>query len=327
MFKCLTGAFKDRMVEFFGIKIGKIIGVEPTVQAAIEVERRDMDHLFLIEDGTLLHLEYQSTPAGVEDLERFILYDLRVSKAWRQEKNYMPKIRTVVIYPRGVKPGLTGIDIGTLQYAVENAVAGNKNAEEVLAGINEKIARNMGLDDLDKINLIFLPMMDSRQHTPEELAIESAAILRDKVAAPEDGYLIGCLMVMNSKLLDSKTMDRLWEVLIVTDVFHQYIAKELEKAEMKGIEKGIERGIEKGIEKGIALGEARGEIKGKIHGKQDAIRRFLARRFGEKSTGLQQKISQMTNLDVLDHVLEELFAANTLEEATAIVNDNLKDII
>ena len=54
---------------------------------------------------------------------------------------------------------------------------------------------------------------------------------------------------------------------------------------------------------------------------QDVIRKFLARRFGSKSSGLQQKVQQMTNLEVLDYVLEELFAINTMEEAQAIIND------
>jgi hypothetical protein len=35
------------------------------------------------------------------------------------------------------------------------------------------------------------------------------------------------------------------------------------------------------------------------------------------------KVKQMTNLEILDHVMEELFAANTVEEAQAIIHDGL----
>ena len=39
---------------------------------------------------------------------------------------------------------------------------------------------------------------------------------------------------------------------------------------------------------------------------------------------LQQKIQQVNDPEVLDYVLEELFTANTLEEARTIINDGLK---
>ena len=38
---------------------------------------------------------------------------------------------------------------------------------------------------------------------------------------------------------------------------------------------------------------------------------------------MQQKIQGMNDLEALDYVLEELFTANTLEEARAIINDGV----
>ncbi|WP_243174574.1 hypothetical protein [Desulfofundulus sp. TPOSR] len=68
-----------------------------------------------------------------------------------------------------------------------------------------------------------------------------------------------------------------------------------------------------------AEAEARGEARGKVEAKQDAICKYLRRRFGDASAGLQRKVREMTSLEVLDGVMEELFAANTLEEAQAII--------
>jgi hypothetical protein len=71
----------------------------------------------------------------------------------------------------------------------------------------------------------------------------------------------------------------------------------------------------RGLIKGRAEGEARG--------RQDAICKYLKRRFGDASAGLQQKVREMTSLEVLDSVMEELFAANTLEEAGDIIREGI----
>lgn len=73
--------------------------------------------------------------------------------------------------------------------------------------------------------------------------------------------------------------------------------------------------------RGRAEGEAIGKAKGKVEKAQDAICKYLKRRFGPESGGLQQIIREVTGLEVLDGVMEELFAANTLEEARAIIRD------
>jgi len=64
-----------------------------------------------------------------------------------------------------------------------------------------------------------------------------------------------------------------------------------------------------------AEAEARGEARGMVDAKQDSIRKYLNRRFGAASADLQQTVQKMTGLKVLDSVMEELFTANTLEEA------------
>mgnify|MGYP007089981727 CR=1 FL=1 len=68
-------------------------------------------------------------------------------------------------------------------------------------------------------------------------------------------------------------------------------------------------------------GRAEGRMEGNIEAKREVISKYLDRRFGNKSTGLQQKIQQIISVKALDYVLEELFAANTLDEARAIIND------
>ena len=67
----------------------------------------------------------------------------------------------------------------------------------------------------------------------------------------------------------------------------------------------------------------KGKVEGKAEAKKDAICKYLKRRFGPESAGLQQKVQEMTTLEVLDGVMEELFAVNTLEEARVVIMEGI----
>ncbi|AEG15631.1 hypothetical protein Desku_2080 [Desulfofundulus kuznetsovii DSM 6115] len=63
--------------------------------------------------------------------------------------------------------------------------------------------------------------------------------------------------------------------------------------------------------------------KGRLKPSRRVICKYLARRFGADSASVQEKVPQLTDMDVLDRVLEQLFAANTLEEARNIIWEEL----
>ncbi|HHW44624.1 MAG TPA: transposase [Desulfotomaculum sp.] len=79
----------------------------------------------------------------------------------------------------------------------------------------------------------------------------------------------------------------------------------------------------RGLLKGRAEGRAEGEARGKAEAKQDAICKYLKRRFGPASEELQRVVREVTSLETLDGVMEELFAADTLEEARAVIGDGM----
>ena len=48
------------------------------------------------------------------------------------------------------------------------------------------------------------------------------------------------------------------------------------------------------------------------------------KRFGAKPDELISKVWEMTSLEILDGVMEDLFAAGTMEEAKIIIGDGIK---
>jgi hypothetical protein len=72
------------------------------------------------------------------------------------------------------------------------------------------------------------------------------------------------------------------------------------------------------LEERSAIVEARAE--GRVEKAQETICKFMWKRFGVDPNEIKLKVKQMTSLEILDCLMEELFTAGTLEEAQAIIH-------
>ncbi|MDD2443041.1 MAG: Rpn family recombination-promoting nuclease/putative transposase [Desulfotomaculaceae bacterium] len=109
---------------------------------------------------------------------------------------------------------------------------------------------------------------------------------------------------------------------LLTGFFETYLNLNSEEKEQYNRELGKLDSEEAGVIMQITTSwHAEGRAEGRVERTGEIICKYLARKFGEKSAGLQQKVVQITELEKLDDILEELFAANNIEEARAIINN------
>lgn len=67
-----------------------------------------------------------------------------------------------------------------------------------------------------------------------------------------------------------------------------------------------------------------GRVEGLTKGKVDAICMYLEAKFGESSKDLQDKVSQIKDLSVLDETIIQLYTTDELHTAVNIVQHALK---
>ncbi len=66
-------------------------------------------------------------------------------------------------------------------------------------------------------------------------------------------------------------------------------------------------------------GKIEGKAEGKIEGKIEAVCKFMARKFNADTCEIKKDIQRVASPELLDSLMEELFAASTLEEAQSII--------
>jgi len=132
--KHVSGLFKDSALEFYGIKsapIKELINVELPV---VEVKDSSTDYIFLLEDNSYLHLEFQ-TKYDKKDLVRFLAYDVRLYE--RDER----EVVTVIIYSSEVKKAETYLEMGSTVYDPQKIMMSDYDGNNIYTELENKIKK------------------------------------------------------------------------------------------------------------------------------------------------------------------------------------------
>ena len=238
--KNVVNLFKDEALEFYGLKIPKIKESLNIELYDISVAEKRPDLVFLLEDDSLLHIEFQTT-YRYDDLLRFWLYDLLLHKQHRR------KITAIIIYSADVKRAKTTLNLGSLIYSPHLIMLHNYCGEKMFQELEKKLLNYEKLNSQDILNLLFLPLM---QHDiiKEELAIKSmelAQIIEDPIKRE---LCITSIYAFASKHLDEKQLKRLSEVFKMTDNLVKFLEEALEEKLEEALEEKLEEALEEKLE-------------------------------------------------------------------------------
>ena len=207
--KAVVQAFKDKSLKVLGLDTPRIVDVVSPVLPVLEVTENRTDFVFVLEDGTLEHLEFV-TKKKRKDLERFLLYDARLINRDRRA------VHTAVIYSGRIRRAPDLLLKGSITYRVTNVFMKNYDGDQEYVYLNDKIARGESLDDEEIIKLIFLPLMKSKSGE-EEMTIK-AAELATALPSGVQNFTIGALVAISDGYLSREYKAMLMEVIKMTDI-------------------------------------------------------------------------------------------------------------
>ncbi|MCL1990610.1 MAG: hypothetical protein FWG67_06950 [Defluviitaleaceae bacterium] len=224
--KSIVNFFQDKALSFFGFQSSKIEESLNVELVDIKMQGKRTDLVFLLEDGSILHLEFQ-THYQHDDLLRFINYDILVHQQHKRRQ-----VKTLIIYSAGVKRREVKLDFHTLVYKPYVIFLEEKDGDHILSTLEQKLQRKERFNDEDLLNLLFNYFMGSRERKADKAKrlIEVAnAIEEDEVRqlATVSMYSIA------SKFLDRVQLQKLDEVIKMTDPLVELVQSEAAKVAPK----------------------------------------------------------------------------------------------
>lgn len=227
----------------------------------LEVKENRTDYIFLLEDNTLLHLEF-ATAITKGILNRFALYDARLIS--RDDRH----VNTAVVYSGRVETAPSVLKRGSITYRVTNVYMKSFDGDLEYQRLRDKIENNETLTEEDTLKLVFLPLMKS-ENSEDEMAIQAAELAKE-IKGEIKTLIIGAIVAITDKFMAENYKKKLLEVLRMTQI-EQWIREE-------------------GKIEGRLEGRLEGKLEGKIEIAKAALKEGADIEFVAKITGLSNEV-------------------------------------
>lgn len=218
LFKSLSELYKDEALNVFGIgKIPKIKQLLPNEFPQVRADEKRSDTLFLLEDDSILMLEFESNNRIIENHLKYIDYGLRILNRYYETKKKIKKLRVIVIYTSDVVKADESLDAGDLIIYSKAVFLHEYQGDIILEQMKEKIEQRESLTHQELMKLSFLPLMYSRLNRQDLIkeAVELAKKIEDETAQLQ---VIAGILTATDKFIDEEYAKKVREWLKMTKV-------------------------------------------------------------------------------------------------------------
>lgn len=240
--KLMAETLKGKSLAAFGLPELKIVDILPTNLPVIESNELRLDNLFLLSDGSLAIIDYESSFSR-ENFVKYLNYIARVIRrfAVRRELKDLKQLKMVVIYTADVERAEERYDLGGLILIVESAYLIHLDGSQIYDRLKHKIDAGEKLAEEELMELMILPLTVKGKKRKQE-TIEKAVNLGKRLPDREGQLkVIAGILTFTDKIIDRVYAKKLEEEMQMTLVGQMLM------------DEGYQRGMEKGMEKGIQV--------------------------------------------------------------------------
>lgn len=210
--KMMTQFFAEELIPYFGIA-GKVRSAAPTELVKIEIKKMFQDFNFIMEDGSWIHFEFQSTNEGIAGLRRFRDYEATTSHY------YKVPVTTYVLFSGNIRNPVTELHEGVNTYRIVPIIMRDKNADQLLKELEHKKKNGLPVTRQDLVQLILMPLM-SGDSSQKDRILTAFSITKDITSVDQED-LQRCeavIYTLAEKFLDSEELKEVMEAMRMTRV-------------------------------------------------------------------------------------------------------------
>lgn len=246
--KLMGERLQGKSLSLFGVSsTQRIIDILPTNLPTLRLKELRIDNLFLLDDGSLAIVDYESTyhPKQMLKYGRYILDIL----ARYMEQGEYPDIHMIVIYTADVEAVQTSLIRRSMGIHIQAVYLTGIDSQMRLDDFKKKMADNLVTDE-DIMKLILLPLTYKGDEAKEN-AIKTCIALANQLADKEKAaFALAGILAFTDKIISNKLKMHVKEVLDMTQVGKMIFDEGVEKGISIGLEQGLEQGLERGLEQG-----------------------------------------------------------------------------
>lgn len=248
--KLMAETLKGKSLAAFGLPGLKIADILPTNLPAIESNELRLDNLFLLTDGSLAIIDYESVFSR-DNFVKYFNYIARVIRRFanRRELGRLKQLKMVVIYTADVERAEERYDLGGVILFVESAYLIHRNGSQIYSRLKTRIELGEALTEEELMELMILPLTVKGKKRKQEIIEKTVDLARQLPDRSSQLKAVAGILTFTDKVIDRAYAEKLKEEMQMTLVGQMLIEEGMEK----GMEKGMQKGMQKAMQKGIQI--------------------------------------------------------------------------
>lgn len=231
LFKILCQTYKEKSFSAYGINLPPIRELLPTNLPKISANERDIDNLFLLEDGTYVIVDYEAEFRKLNKI-KYLNYITRVmEKYYRESENF--QLRLVVIYTGDVKSAESDFETNCITIHTEQAFLSHIDGDAAFDTIRQKIHSGSQLDDDDLMKLVILPLTVSGSEGKQKM-LQRVVELAEQIPNEEQRvFTLSGVVVASDKFINRKYLEQIRRRINMTQLGLLYEKEKIEYGNQK----------------------------------------------------------------------------------------------
>lgn len=231
LFKILGQTYKEKSFAAYGINLPPIRELLPTNLPKISANEKDIDNLFLLEDGTYAIVDYEAEYKKLNKV-KYLNYIARVmEKYYKEDENF--DLRLIVIYTGDVKSAEPAFETKCFTLRTEQAFLSHIDGEAAFNTIQQKILSGTALEDDDLMKLVILPLTVPGSKGKQEM-LEKVVDLAEQITDEEQRiFTLSGVIVASDKFINRDYMEQIRRRINMTQLGQLYEKEKIEYANQK----------------------------------------------------------------------------------------------
>lgn len=231
LFKILGQTYKEKSFAAYGIDLPPIRELLPTNLPKISANTKDIDNLFLLEDGTYTIVDYEAEFKKLNKI-KYLNYITRVmEKYYKENENF--DLRLIVIYTGDVKSAEPTFETKCLTLRTEQAFLSHIDGEAAFNMIQQKILSDTALEDDDLMKLVILPLTVPGSKGKQEM-LEKVVDLAEQIPDEEQRiFTLSGVIVASDKFISREYLEQIRRRINMTQLGQLYEKEKIEYGNQK----------------------------------------------------------------------------------------------
>ena len=227
IFKVLSQHYQNKSLAVYGLDLPRIKRLLPADYPSVTATEIHADNPFLLEDGSLLILEYESKPTR-EDFLKYTKYVVNAIERLRKEGLTIKNVIIAVVYTSDIKKAPAVYDTGALRVELRQVFLSQYNTGEMYEELEKKIKSGEQLSENDIMKFIILPLTQPGREKKQKLIEETINLAKQVQDGQQQMFIMAGILTATNKFIDRAYSEKLKGWIKMTKVARLFEEEKIE---------------------------------------------------------------------------------------------------